>query len=268
MRSPPSTVLMRNRTQARTLSPHTDTETEPAHSPQGRGLFTVDPDDYLSLGAVSFQSQVLPYDEIAVDVNVESNWSLLDSPVANARHPDYCTTGIINATPGGLVTAVVSVNGPQGGDQDSTSACVSSQADRETLSTQILAPAEPGSFTVEVELVGAESGEVYDSYAQGIQVQEPPNGGNGGGDNGDDDDDGDDDNGDDRGGLPDPGDGSGDVGDPDNGNGGGGGGGLLEQTLNNLFGVGGNGGGLIGTRGTVSVVAVAIILITLVILTR
>lgn len=209
-------------------------------SVEGRDItaHNVKPGEYLQLRGSDFQGRVNPNSEVAIQTGVRTQYESGDGIIFDTSHPDFCAVGWLKE-PGANVVVRTTIDG----DSDETGDCVKATIDGEkTFTTEVLSPGEAGDYTVDVELIGEESGNVYGEESYTITVE------------GDDSD------------LPDSDEDTVDPGDDSDDGGSGSGDGAVNEFLSD-FGLGGGGGGVAPTT-TISIVGVAITIMAIAILLR
>jgi hypothetical protein len=130
------------------------------------------PGDWVDLGVSSFQTPIPPGSTVPVETEVDSK--TIGDPV-DRSHPDHCDPPGALQFDGISVEVQTSVEASTGRNQ----ACLNLSADGALLfNTEVTAPTSPGEYTLDVAVVGTNTGEVYatDSYNFTVQgdAPEPP----------------------------------------------------------------------------------------------
>lgn len=118
------------------------------------------PADTVRLQDLTAPNRVRPNDTFGVEAAVRNAKCL----TADVNHPDYCFIGLSSGWR-------INVGAAVGGSQDSRGNCHGCGS-RKNYPLELTAPAEPGRYTLEAEVVGSNTGEVLGTTTTEIIVEE------------------------------------------------------------------------------------------------
>lgn len=130
------------------------------------------PGDWVDLGVSNFPTPIPPGSTVPIETKVKSK--TIGDPI-DRSHPDHCNPPGALAFDGASVEVQTSVGASTGRNQ----ACLNLSADGAlSFNTEVTAPTSPGDYTIDVVVVGTNTGDVYgrDSYSFTIRgdAPEPP----------------------------------------------------------------------------------------------